>query len=116
MCSRLLLLGAVKRMEKGSQKHPDPPNPCPRPHKQLPTQLTAEHVPWDQLGRDEEGAQLLHQLRVGEAAPPSQAVPVQRGDVLGHEEAPIGCIAREKGSLEVHGPRASPCADILHGC
>lgn len=93
-----------------------PPNPRSHPHEQLLAQLTIERVPWDQRGRDEEGAQLLDQLRVGQAAPPLQDVPVQRGDALGHEEPPIGCITREKGALKVHGLRASPCADILHGC
>lgn len=95
-----------------------PPNPHARPCEQLPPRLrlTTECAPGDQLGRDEEGAQLLHQLRVGEAAPPPQGVPVQRGDALGHEEAPVGRVAGEEGSLEVDGPRTPPRADVLHGC
>lgn len=78
--------------------------------------LTVERVPRDQLGRDEEGAELLHQLPVGEAAPSPQRVLVQRGDALGHEEAPIGRVAGEEGSLEVDSPDTSPRADVLHGC
>lgn len=109
-------LGAVKRMGESQRDASKPPNPCAHPCEQLRTQLTIKGVPWDQLGRDEERAQLLHQFRVGEAAPPLQGVPAQQGDALGHEETPVRCIAREKGSLEVHGLRASPCADVLHGC
>lgn len=111
-----ILWGLGRGWAEDRQMHPNPPNPRAHPREQLPTQLTIERVPRDQLGRDEERAQLLDQPRVGEAAPPSQGVPVQRGDALGHEEAPIGCVAGQKGSLEVHGPRASPCADVLHGC
>lgn len=56
-----------------------PQNPHAHPCEQLPTQLrlTIERAPRDQLGRDEEGAELLHQLPVGEAAPPPQGVPIQ---------------------------------------
>lgn len=91
----------------------------PKPLLHVPAssrlRLTTECAPWDQVSSDEEGAQLLHQLRVRDAAPPPQGVPVQQGDVLGHEEAPIACEAGEEGPLEVDSPCTSPCADVLHG-
>lgn len=95
-----------------------PQNPRAHPGEQLSARLrlTVERARRDQLSRDKEGAQLLHQLPVGKAAPPPKGVPVQRGDALGHEEAPVGCIAGEEGSLEVDGPCTSPRADVLHGC
>lgn len=92
------------------------------PHISLQTapttqlRLTVERAPRDQLRGDEEGAQLLHQLGVGEAAPAPQGGLVQQRDAPGHEEATIRSISREEGSLEVDSPRASPRADVLHGC
>lgn len=81
-----------------------------------PVNQIAKRATWDQLRLDKEVTYLLHQLGVGEAAPLLQRGPVQQGDAAGHEEPTIRCIAREEGSLEVHGPRASPCADVLHRC
>lgn len=90
------------------------------PHISLQTapttqlRLTIKRAPRDQLRGDEEGAQLLHQLGVGEAAPAPQGGLVQQRDAPGHEEATIRSISREEGSLEVDSPRASPRADVFH--